>query len=66
MRLRTRKYVLLVVVVVVGVVYARLTLGWSDLEVYAGGAGVLTLLLLVGLPWLEFAPDGAFRRQPHA
>lgn len=37
---------------------------WSDLTFYAGEAGLITVIGLVGLPWIEFARDGAFRRPP--
>ena len=66
MRLRTRKYVLLLVGVLVIGIYSRFTGGWSDLEYYAGAAGLGVLIGAVGLPWLEFAPDGAWRRRPQA
>jgi hypothetical protein len=61
-----RWYVLLVVTALISGIYARLTLGWSDLECYGGAAALLVLIGGVGLPWMEYAPDGAFRRQPHA
>jgi hypothetical protein len=33
---------------------------------YGGAAGVLMVVLVVGLPWLEYAPDGAFHKQPQS
>ena len=66
MSLRWRKYVLLAITVFAAVVYAQLTSGWTDAAYYGGAAGVLVAILLVGLPWLEFAPDGALRRRPNA
>jgi hypothetical protein len=66
MRLRTRKYVMLVLGVLVIAVYSRFAGDWSD-GAYYGGAAVLMLLVgAVGLPWMELAPDGAWRRRPHA
>ena len=66
MSLRARKYVLAVIVVLAGAAYGQLAGGWNDAQHYGGAAALLVLLLLVGLPWLEFAPDGAFRKQPQS
>jgi hypothetical protein len=63
---RVRWYVLLAITVVATVVYSRLTDGWSDPAYYGGAAGVLAVIVLAGLPWLELAPDGAWRRRPQA
>jgi hypothetical protein len=64
MRKRNRNYVMMAVTVLVAFLYTRIAGDWSDVAFYGGAAGVLVLLLLIGLPWLEFAPDGAFRKQP--
>jgi hypothetical protein len=64
MTLRTRKYVVLAITVLVGVVYGQLAGDWSDFEYYGGAAGLLVLICGIGLPWLELAPDGAWRRRP--
>jgi hypothetical protein len=66
MSLRTRKYVLAVITLLLGALYAQLAGGWGDLQYYGGAACVLAFIALIGLPWLEFAPDGAFRRRPQA
>ena len=66
MKLRTRKYVSFAVTVLVAAVYSRLAAGWDDLAYYAGAAGLLVVIGLVALPWMEFAPDGAFRRRPQS
>ena len=63
-KLRSRKYVALAVTVLVAAIYSRLANGWDDLLFYAGAAGLLVVIALVALPWMEFAPDGAFRRDP--
>jgi hypothetical protein len=55
---------MLVVAVLVAFVYTRLAGEWSEPAFYAGGAGLIALLCALGLPWIEFAPDGAFRKQP--
>jgi hypothetical protein len=40
---------------------------WSFAAVLAGEAAVGLVVVGFGLPWLEFAPDGAFRdRLPQA
>ena len=63
MRKRTREYVLLVIVLLVGAVYGWVSRDWSLLELYGGMAGILTVVACIGMPWMEFAPDGAFRRR---
>jgi hypothetical protein len=64
MTLRTRKYVLTGIVALAAAIYGQLAGGWNDLQYYGGAAGVLAVILLVGLPWLEYAPDGAWGRRP--
>jgi hypothetical protein len=66
MRLRTRKYVGLAITILIGVVYGQLAGGWSDLQYYGGAAVLLVLICAVALPWMEFAPDGAFRQRPQS
>jgi hypothetical protein len=61
---KTREYVLLVIALLAGVVYGLLSLDWSDAAFYGGGAGLISVIVLAGLPWMEFAPDGALRRRP--
>jgi hypothetical protein len=63
---RTRHHVLLVVTVLLSAVYARSAGDWGDVQFYGGAAGLIVLIVLIGLPWTEFAPDGAFRRRPQA
>jgi hypothetical protein len=62
---RARHYVVLALTVVLGVALGLLARAgtWSDVEAYAATAGLIVVIGLVGLPWLEFAPDGAFRRR---
>jgi hypothetical protein len=40
--------------------------GWSDAELYGAAAALIVLVGAVGLPWLEYAPDGAFQRRPRS
>jgi hypothetical protein len=61
---RTRNYVTMAVSAVAGLVYARIARDWSFAAFLAGEGAVVALIVLIGLPWLEFAPDGAFRRRP--
>jgi hypothetical protein len=60
---RSRRYLLIAVTVMFGVVLGELGGAWSDVEYYAAFAGLVAAIVLVGLPWLEFAPDGAFHRR---
>jgi hypothetical protein len=66
MKKRTRFYVLLLVGAALGSVYGKISDGWNFVEFYAGLASIVTLAGLIGLTWIEFAPDGAFRRKPRA
>ena len=63
---KAREYVLLLISLLAGVVYALLSSDWSDAAFYGGGAGLIAVIVLTGLPWMEFAPDGAFRRRPES
>jgi hypothetical protein len=56
----------LAITVLVAATYSRLAGGWHDLPFYAGAAGLVVVIGLVALPWMEFAPDGAFRRRPQS
>jgi drug/metabolite transporter superfamily protein YnfA len=61
---RTRKYVWMVVAAIAGLVYARISRDWSFGTFYAGFAGVVIVVVLVGGFWVELAPDGDLRRKP--
>ena len=60
---RSRRYVMLAVAATSALAYTRLAREWSEFAFYAGGAGVIALLVIAGNLWLEFAPDGSFRRR---
>jgi len=64
MSTRSRHHVMLVVSVLAAVAYGELTGAAEGLGFYAGLAGVIVAVGLIGLPWIEMAPDGAFRRKP--
>jgi hypothetical protein len=64
MSLRRRKYVVLLVGVVLIAVYAQFTGGWSDIEYYGGAAVIMFVVGMIGMVWMEYAPDGAFRKHP--
>jgi hypothetical protein len=59
---KVRERVTLVIVLLVAVAYGWLSLEWSYLELFGGMAGILLVIAVVGMPWIESAPDGAFRR----
>jgi hypothetical protein len=63
---RARKYVMVVVSAVMGFAYGKISADWSAVELAGGLAAIVFALALVGLPWLELAPDGAFRRKSRA
>jgi hypothetical protein len=62
---RTRKYVALAVDVLLAVAVTQVgdAGGWTTAETYAVAGGVLVAFLLVALPWIDMAPDGALRRR---
>ena len=66
MSMRFRKYVWLAVTLLVSLAWTRVAGDWSDVAFFTVGAGVLAVVVLAGLFWIEFAPDGAFRRQSRA
>jgi hypothetical protein len=66
MRKKTREYVVLVITVLAAVAYSLLAGEWADAAFYGGGAGLIAVIVLAGLPWIEFAPDGAWRRRPQS
>jgi hypothetical protein len=67
-RLRTVKrrtrHVTLAVSALAGLIYARIARDWSFAAFLSGEAVVILVVGGIGLPWQEFAPDGAFRRRP--
>jgi hypothetical protein len=60
---RARFLVTLVAAAILGSAYGKLSGDWATVPFVAGLFGVVSLVVLVGLPWMEFAPDGAFRRE---
>jgi hypothetical protein len=54
----------LVVAALAGLAYSRVSRDWSFGTFYAGFAGVVAVVVLVGLIWTELAPDGDLRRSP--
>jgi hypothetical protein len=63
---RGRNYVVMAISAVLGFVYGKLSGDWSDVVFVAGLAAVIATIGAAGNVWLEFAPDGAFRRKPRA
>ena len=66
MKLRTRKYVMMLVAAVAGFAYARISVIGATSRSTRASPAWWHSSGLVGLPWMEFAPDGAFRRRPQA
>ena len=60
---RARWYVMLAVAVVSAFAYTRMTRDWSEVAFYAGGAGVIAVLVIAGNLWIDLAPDGSLRRR---
>ena len=66
MRSRVRFYVVLGVCALAPAPLALLSKAndWSKVEFYGAAALLLAVIVSAGLIWIEFAPDGAFRREP--
>jgi hypothetical protein len=62
---RTRFHVLLVVTAVAATALTLLSNAsdWSKAELYGAAAGLVVIIGAIGLPWIEMAPGGAFRRR---
>jgi len=63
MSVRARTYVAMACTVVLAYFYSRLSSDWSFGAFYVGLMGLVTAIVLVALPWVELAPDGALRRR---
>jgi hypothetical protein len=63
MTMRARHYVVLAMAVVSSFVYTRVASDWSDVAFYSGGAALIAVLVIFGLPWIELARDGSLRRR---
>ena len=37
---------------------------WSDVQFLAACASLVAVVVLLGIPWIEFARDGNLRRRP--
>ena len=64
MRARSRFHVLLLLSVVAAAVLTLVSNAgdWTRAELYGSAAVLIVVLGAVGLPWIEMAPDGAWRR----
>jgi hypothetical protein len=56
-------YVCMVATVVLAFAYSRVAGDWSDVAFFAGMAGLIAIVGTASNFWIEFAPDGAFRRE---
>jgi cytochrome bd-type quinol oxidase subunit 1 len=65
MSVRTRTYVAMVAGVLLAFGRTRVAHGgdWGKAEMYAVGAVLLAVFIVVALPWIELAPDGELRRR---
>jgi hypothetical protein len=61
---RARFYFVAMIAAVLGFAYGKLSGEWSGVPFVAGLAAVVLVVVTAGNFWLEFAPDGAFRRKP--
>jgi hypothetical protein len=64
MATRARMYACMAVTVLLAFAYTRIAGDWSDVAYFAGMAGLIAIVGAAGNSWIEFAPDGAFRRKP--
>ena len=66
MTVRMREYIAMAVCVLLAFGLTRVAhaADWSRAEMYAVGAGMLAVVVVVALPWIEMAPDGTWRRAP--
>jgi hypothetical protein len=64
---RVRHYVVSVVTVLLAFRLTRIARAgdWGEAQLYGVAAGLILVIGAVGLPWIELARDGAFRRRPH-
>jgi hypothetical protein len=62
---RRRHYVITVLAVMFAYALTQVAeaRGWSDVELYGAAAVLILLVGVAGMTWIEFAPDGAFRRR---
>jgi hypothetical protein len=65
MSVRTRTYIAMVagVLLAFGLTRVAHAADWSKVDMYAVGAVLLAVLIVIALPWIELAPDGDLRRR---
>jgi hypothetical protein len=61
---RARNLIVVAISAVLGFAYGKLSGDWSEVAFVAGLGGLIATIGGAGMFWLEFAPDGAFRRAP--
>jgi uncharacterized membrane protein len=61
---RARFHVMLVIAAILGGVYGTLSDDSTGVAFFAGMAGVIAVIVILGNVFIEFAPDGSFRRRP--
>jgi hypothetical protein len=60
---RARSWVVAAAAVLVGGTFGVFSRDWSDAQFLAVGAVLIAAVVLLGMPWIEFARDGALRRR---
>jgi hypothetical protein len=64
MSMRARNWVVAAASLLLGGALGVVSRGWSDAQFLAAGAGLVAAVVLLGMPWIEFARDGGLRRRP--